>query len=600
MSSQSSNTESLSRFPLWRVITPVRRKVILAMALAGLAALASLGALLFLAWSLRDIRTKPDIIPVWQLCGLVGSVILTFVLRLVAFNASHYAAFRLENILRARLACKALRLSAGVLQQVGSGSLAKVMQDDVKSLHIFVADSTPLYARAIVMPLATLVILFWLEWRLAAATLGVLTFGAIVLVLARQRSEDKAQRYHQAREQVSAAVIEFVQAMPVVRTFDSGSTSFLRYQRALEEWVDVLKRWYRKVGFSARFSFSILNPLPTLFVLIWSGYGLLHYGSFDFIAWVAVLLLGCGMAEAVMPMMMLNNLVAQTRLSVQRIHQVLAMPELTLPLTDLQPADASITFEQVSFHYSQTRADPALREVNFHVPAGQIVALVGPSGAGKSTIARLLLRYADPDRGHIRIGGVDLRDMQTDTLVRQISFVFQENFLFADTIANNIRLGSPDTPLEAVISAAKVAQAHEFISALPEGYNTRVGERGVFLSGGQRQRITVARALLQDRPILVLDEATAFADPENEAALVKALAAAMRGRTVIMVAHRLSMAAQADVILLFAEGRLREMGSHTQLLEQGGQYQRLWQHYQQTRNWAPGATREEAVDDESD
>lgn len=570
------------------------------MALAGLAALASLGALLFLAWSLRDIRTKPDIIPVWQLCGLVGSVILTFVLRLVAFNASHYAAFRLENILRARLACKALRLSAGVLQQVGSGSLAKVMQDDVKSLHIFVADSTPLYARAIVMPLATLVILFWLEWRLAAATLGVLTFGAIVLVLARQRSEDKAQRYHQAREQVSAAVIEFVQAMPVVRTFDSGSTSFLRYQRALEEWVDVLKRWYRKVGFSARFSFSILNPLPTLFVLIWSGYGLLHYGSFDFIAWVAVLLLGCGMAEAVMPMMMLNNLVAQTRLSVQRIHQVLAMPELTLPLTDLQPADASITFEQVSFHYSQTRADPALREVNFHVPAGQIVALVGPSGAGKSTIARLLLRYADPDRGHIRIGGVDLRDMQTDTLVRQISFVFQENFLFADTIANNIRLGSPDTPLEAVISAAKVAQAHEFISALPEGYNTRVGERGVFLSGGQRQRITVARALLQDRPILVLDEATAFADPENEAALVKALAAAMRGRTVIMVAHRLSMAAQADVILLFAEGRLREMGSHTQLLEQGGQYQRLWQHYQQTRNWAPGATREEAVDDESD
>ncbi len=598
MSSQSSNTESLSRFPLWQVITPVRRKVILAMALAGLAALTSLGALLFLAWSLRDIRATPDAIPAWPLGGVIGCVVLTFVLRLQAFNTSHYAAFHLENILRSRLARKALQLPPGVLQQMGSGSVAKVMLDDVKSLHIFVADSTPLYARAIIMPLATIVILFWLDWRLAIATLGVLAFGSVILVLARQRSENMAQRYHKAREQVSAAVIEFVQAMPVVRTFDSGSTSFLRYQRALEEWVDVLKTWYRKAGFSARFSFSILNPLPTLFVLIWSGYGLLHYGSFDFIAWVAVLLLGSGMAEAVMPMMMLNNLVAQTRLSIQRIYQVLAMPELSLPQSDQQPQEASITFEQVSFHYPQARTGAALQEVSFHVPAGQIVALVGPSGAGKSTVARLLLRYADPDKGHIRIGGVDLRDMQTDTLMKQLSFVFQDNFLFADTIANNIRLGAPDTPLEAVIAAARVAQAHDFISALPEGYNTRVGERGVFLSGGQRQRITIARALLQDRPILVLDEATAFADPENEAALIKALAAAMRGRTVIMVAHRLSMVTQADVILLFSDGQLREMGNHTQLLAQGGLYQRLWQHYQQAQHWVPGGTQEEVAENE--
>ena len=189
--------------------------------------------------------------------------------------------------------------------------------------------------------------------------------------------------------------------------------------------------------------------------------------------------------------------------------------------------------------------------------------------------------------------------MQTDTLMQQISFVFQDNFLFADTIANNIRLGAPDTPLEAVISAARVAQAHEFISALPEGYSTRVGERGVFLSGGQRQRITIARALLQDRPILVLDEATAFADPENEAALIKALAAAMRGRTVIMVAHRLSMVTHADMILLFSDGRLRERGSHRQLLAQGGLYQQLWQRYQQAQQWMPGRTQPEEAENES-
>ena len=226
------------------------------------------------------------------------------------------------------------------------------------------------------------------------------------------------------------------------------------------------------------------------------------------------------------------------------------------------------------------------------------MALVGPSGAGKSTVARLLLRYADPDKGHIRIGGVDLRDMQTDTLMKQLSFVFQDNFLFADTIANNIRLGAPDTPLEAVIAAARVAQAHDFISALPEGYNAESGNVGYFSPAASGSALHHRPGAFADRPILVLDEATAFADPENEAALIKALAAAMRGRTVIMVAHRLSMVTQADVILLFSDGQLREMGNHTQLLAQGGLYQRLWQHYQQAQHWVPGGTQEEVVENE--
>lgn len=403
------------RFPLWRVITPVRGKIIFSMTLSGLAALASLGALLFLAGSLRQLQDTPAVMPLYPLIGMIGCVVLTFVLRLQAFNLSHYAAFRLEKVLRGELACKLVKLSLGELQRMGSGMLVKVIQDDVKSLHIFVADSTPLYVRAVLMPLATMALLFSLDWRLALAALAVLVFGAVVLVLARRSSGEMQQRYHQTREQVSAAVIEFVQAMPVVRTFDSGSSSFGRYQHALENWVAVLKTWYRRAGYSA-----------------------------------------------------------------------------------------------------------------------------------------------------------------------------QDNFLFADTIANNIRLGLPEMSMEAVMAAAKVAQAHDFISALPQGYDTLVGERGVFLSGGQRQRITIARAILQNRPILVLDEATAFADPENEAALIKALLAAMHGKTVIMVAHRLSMVTQADQILVFSQGQLVASGDHAGLLAQGGLYQRLWQQYQQAQQWTPG------------
>nr|WP_274372315.1 ATP-binding cassette domain-containing protein [Salmonella enterica]WDM56818.1 ATP-binding cassette domain-containing protein [Salmonella enterica subsp. enterica serovar Heidelberg] len=228
------------------------------------------------------------------------------------------------------------------------------------------------------------------------------------------------------------------------------------------------------------------------------------------------------------------------------------------------------------------------------MPAGQIVALVGPA-APKSTVARLL-RYADPDKAisvlAAWICAICRRTPDEATLV-----CVSGQLPFADTIANNI-VWARRIRRWRRNSGGQVAQAHDFISVLPEGYNTRVGERGVFLSGGQRQRITIARAILQDRPILVLDEATAFADPENEAALIKALAAAMRGRTVIMVAHRLSMVTQADVILLFSDGQLREMGNHTQLLAQGGLYQRLWQHYQQAQHWVPGGTQEEVVENE--
>lgn len=573
----------------WAIMDPVKGQIRYGMALSALSAFLGLVTMGALALSVKALVDHPGRWPWGPTLGALGSTIGTYLARLAAFNQSHYAAFRLERILRTRLSERLTQVSMGYVQTQGAGALTKVIHDDVKALHVFVADSTPLYARAYITPVVTFVVLLWLDWRLALATVGVLGVGFGILSTALRKRGEMARLYNQSRERVSTAIVEFVQAMPVVRTFDTGHATFGRYQRALGSYLDVLTRWYRESGFSARVSWVVLSPMPTLAVVLWLGAFLVWRYSLDPVRWLAVLLLCTGMAEAMMPAKMLRHMVEKVKLSITRIQEVLAAPELVMPTPSeqQQPKDSSVCFENVSFSYGEGEAH-ALSHVSFEVAPGSVTALVGPSGAGKSTVARLIPRFWDVNEGQVRVGRVDVRHMRSDALLRQVAFVFQDTFLFADTIAANIGLGTPEAGMESVIAAAKAAQAHEFIASLPDGYNTRVGERGVFLSGGQRQRITIARALLQDRPILVLDEATAFADPENEAALVEALSVLMRGKTVIMVAHRLSTIRDADQILVFDRGQLVEQGRHEALAAGRGTYARLWHNYELAQNWSLG------------
>ena len=573
------------RAAIWSLMSPVMGQIHKAMALSAIGMVLGFLSLycLLLAILAVDGNDSP-----WRWLGASALCILSgFSCRTFAFGKSHLAAFRLEHLLRTRLCDHLARVSMGFLINSGSGALAKVVQEDVKNLHVFVADTTPILSRAGVAPLVSLATLLWINWQLALVTLAVLACGVAALMLAFRGGSDNQREYDEANELINQRVIEFVQAMPVVRTFDTGTDSFSRYHASLEHFRRLMIKWLALSSEGGRISAIFLTPLTTLLALSAVGFVLLAQGSIAIDSWVAYLLMGTTLVESILPLMWLQLMIRKARGSADRIRQMLQVPALPVPLSSCQPQDASVSFDKVSFCYDG-RETPALDNVSFRVAPGTVTALVGRSGSGKSTVARLIPRFWDVAEGRVSVGGVDVRRLQSEDLMAQVAFVFQDNFLFSGTIAENIALGCEGASRVDIERAATAALADGFIRQLPRGYDTHVGERGGSLSGGQRQSLTIARAILQDRPILVLDEATAFFDPDNEVRLLTAMANLMRGKTVIVIAHRLTTIADADQILVFDQGVIVERGTHEQLMHRQGRYAGLWQNHQQAQDWHLG------------
>lgn len=519
--------------------------------------------------------------------GLVGGLILLY----AALMASHVAAFRILYGLRVRLSEHIGRLPLGYLNGTSTGAIKKTMEQNIEKIENFIAHTIPDMVNVVATVVLMFAIFFSLDGWLAAVGLAVIAVSVILQFsnFMGKKAQEFTRIYFDAQERMSASAVQYVRGMPVVKIFGQSVRSFRQFNAEIEAY----KTYALKVCDTYQpgmVAFTVLlNSLVTFFFPIGI---LLVGGSPGDIAlaavWLFFIVMGPGVASPVYKLMYLGGGTREINEGVVRIDRIFDRRPVPEPAEPRVPTTYDIEFRHVGFSYSNeaeaTRTE-ALRDISFTARQGEITALVGPSGSGKSTVANLIPRFWDVGQGEIRIGGIDIREIATERLMDIVSFVFQETFLFYDTLYENIRTGHPDATHEEVVAAAKAAQCHEFIERLPDGYATRIGDRGVYLSGGEAQRVCVARAILKNAPVLVLDEATAFADPENEWKMQQALQHLIRDKTVIIIAHRLSSIVAAQQILVLRQGQLVQSGRHEVLSKTDGVYKKMWDAYTDAFRW---------------
>lgn len=510
--------------------------------------------------------------------------VFSFILRKYSFIISHLGAFKLENILRTKLSIHISELPLGFITSTGTGKLKKVLLEDVKNLHAFVADTTPMIGRSFTTPIVSLVLIFIIDYRLAIASLSILVLGIIVMSLAMKDSEVNRIKYEKSQSNINKSVVEFVQAMPIVKIFDDGTTSFKRYNDSLSSYKKNLKKWIDESGTAGKIAIAILSPMPTILTVSLAGIYFVLNDTLTLLPFITILLISTGMSDALMPLMWMSNFIKKSQAAANRIYEIIEVKPLSYNKKENNIKNTDIHFKNVSFKY-ENRDSLALSNINFTIKEKTTTAIIGESGAGKSTIARLFPRFWDIQEGEITIGDTNLKDINSTTLMNTISFVFQDTYLFHTSIKDNLKIAKKTASMEDIITACKAAQIHDFISSLPEGYNTIVGDRGAVLSGGQKQRITIARAILRDSKIIILDEITSYADAENEEKLINALSNLTKNKTVLIIAHRLSTIINANEIILLEKGKLIAKGKHEILIKDSIKYKNLYSSYIETNNW---------------
>lgn len=505
------------------------------------------------------------------LCGFLGSVIFHEISTLV----SHNLAFCIIEDARKKLVRKISRLSMGEVEKRSSGEWAQFMVETLNKMEKPIAHVVPEVIANIIIPVVLVITIFVLDWRIGLANLITLPLGVVFSVMMMGGYEEKSRNYQQAAKNMNTTVVEYIRGIQVIKAFNKSASSYDKYIDAVNKNRDSMLNWYLSICFYMTAAMEIL-PSTLLFVLPISLFLYLK-GSITIGILIACVLLSYASYKPLIKAMSHMDTLANVRVIFDEIKSVMYLPELERRDTHHQITSYTINFENVSFGYN--KENKVFEKLSFCAEEKQLTAIVGYSGGGKSTIAKLIAGYWNVDEGKICIGGVNVKDISLEQNMDLITYVSQENYLFKKSILENMRLAKPDASVEEIEEACKKASCHDFIMSLPDGYGTIIDEAGNSLSGGERQRITIARALLKDSPIVLLDEATAYSDPDNEAEIQKSIDALVEDKTVIMIAHRLSTIVHANKIIVITNGKIEAEGSHSELLAKNDIYAKMWQSH---------------------
>ena len=535
-----------------------------------------------------------------RVIGVLICLILQAILYGWGLDVSHKAAYSTLLRLRTSLQKRFEAVPLGFIQDKGTGTIKKLFVDDVDSLEVLLAHSLPEGIANLMIPIAIYVAMFFIDWKLALLSLASIPISFAAMMIMYSVGMKKMGPYYMAGQKMNNTIIEYINGMEVVKVFNKDAESYERFRKDISDYRDYTLEWY-KAAWPWMAIYSSLLPCTIILTLpLGAWFVLCGFSTLPDLILVLCLSLSIGIP-------LLKSLSFLPTMS--QLNYKIAALEQVLETAPLQQTDAvfhgknyDICFDHITFGYEKSQPGPdgqpmvtmdeVIHDISFTAKAGQKTALVGESGSGKSTLAKLLIHYYDPQQGSISIGGQKITEMSLEALNSQVSYVAQDQYLFNTSILENIRIGRPDATDEEVLEAAKKAQCMEFLEKLPQGIHSMAGDAGKMLSGGQRQRISLARAILKNAPIIVLDEATAYADPENEEKMEAAIAELVKGKTLFVIAHKLPAIMNADQICVIEHGKLAATGTHAELLAICEEYKKLWKASQDSAEWKVNAVKE--------
>ena len=557
--------------------------------LSAVSALVALVPFVYIWKILRDVlNAAPDYaqavnIPHYGWMAVLFAV-LAYIIYIAALMCSHLSAFRVATNLRLEVSEHLATLPLGFTETFGSGKLRKIIHESTGAAETFLAHQLPDKYNAMATPIGLLVLLLVFDWRLGLLSLVPVALGFVIMsAMTGRRMADKMRQYGNALESMSNEAVEYVRGIPVVKTFGQSVFSFKKFKATIDEYEKWVIAYTKELRMPMMLYTAAINGVFAFLIvggLLFTRNGVTSEFLLNLLFYIIITPVISLTLTRIMYMSENELVVADALARVDSVLDAEPVPENDHPR---HPKDASVSLKDV--HFSYDGKTDVIKGVSLKIQPGQTVAFVGPSGGGKSTLANLICRFFDVQSGSVRVGGADVRDIPKEELMDTISFVFQNSRLLKGSILDNVRLGRAQATEAEVLAALKAAQCMDIVEKFPEGIHTVIGTKGVYLSGGEQQRIAIARAMLKNAPILILDEATAFADPDNEAKVQAAFARLAKGKTVLMIAHRLSTVANADCIYVVQDGQIAESGTKDELCAQNGLFARMWQEYQASVQW---------------